>query len=313
MSYEEFKEKCKGILCLLITPFKEDGEIDYEGLRENVNRIIEAGVHMLIPCGSTGEFSEMTLEERKKVVETVIDEANGRVPVVAGTAHSSARVALELTRHAEDAGADGAMITYPYYFSYPGYPEEGLYNYYKTICDGTELPIMLYNKPVMVVGRVSLQTLERLAELENVVAMKDVTFDPFYFSMVVRRLGDRLAIVPWTVGSYALWAFQLGCPGTTATIPNFAPEASVEFYEAYVKGDLERAWELARLFDLFHDLWRSALARFGGPQFINYSKKAMELLGMPSGPVRETIRVEIPEGDVERLKGILRKLGLLDG
>jgi 4-hydroxy-tetrahydrodipicolinate synthase len=172
---------------------------------------------------------------------------------------------------------------------------------------------MLYNKPIMVVRRVSLQLLERLADLENVVAMKDVTFDPWYFPRVVRRLGGRLAIVPWTVGSYSLWAFQLGCPGTTATIPNFAPETSVAFYEAYVRGDLKRAWELARVFDLFHELWRDAYTRWGGPLFINYSKKAMELLEMPSGPVRESIRVEIPKDDVERLIAILRELGLLEG
>lgn len=290
-----------------MTPFKRNGEVDYECLRRNVNRLIEAGVHMLIPCGSTGEFSEMTLEERRRVVEVVVDEANGRVPIVAGTAHSSVKVAIELTRHAYDVGADGAMITYPYYFTHP---EEGLYNYYKMIAEGVELPIMLYNQPIMITGRISFNLLERLAEIENIVAMKDVTFDPWYFPRVVRGFGDRLAIVPWTVGSYALWAFQLGCPGTTATIPNFAPEPSVEFYEAYVKGDMERAWELAKLFDEFHALWRDANARCGGPTYILYAKKAMELVGLSSGVVSPTIEVEIPRRDLERLRELLARLGL---
>src|SRR4030042_5289097 len=137
--------KPEGIFPALVTPFTNDGKaVDEERLRVLVNHCIELGVHGVVPCGTTGEFVNLTKEEKKQVLKVVVDEVNGRVPVIAGTGASGTSEALEMTRYAKDIGATAALIVTPYYLK-PA--DRGIYEHYSTIASEVDLPIILYNIP----------------------------------------------------------------------------------------------------------------------------------------------------------------------
>ena len=134
----------RGIYPPMITAFKPNEDVDLEATREHVEFLIEGGAHGIIVCGSTGEFFNMTIEERKRVISAVVDQVNGRVPVIAGTADCSTRVVIELSKYAEDVGADGVLIVPPYYYK-PN--EREIYEHYRLIAEKIDIPIMLYNNP----------------------------------------------------------------------------------------------------------------------------------------------------------------------
>ena len=163
----------EGYLTALITPFR-NGEVDEDAYRDFVAWQIEEGAAGLVPCGTTGESPTLSHDEHRRVTEICIDVAAGRVPVVAGTGSNSTKEAISLTRHANDAGADGALLVMPYY-NKP--TQEGMYAHYKAINDAVEIPQIIYNIPGRSVVDMSVETMARLAALPNVVGVKDATAD----------------------------------------------------------------------------------------------------------------------------------------
>ncbi|RLI27551.1 4-hydroxy-tetrahydrodipicolinate synthase, partial [Candidatus Bathyarchaeota archaeon] len=161
----------KGIFPALVTPFTKDGKkVNEEQLRALVNRCIELGVSGVVPCGTTGEFVNMTVEERKRVIDIVVDEVNGRVAVIAGTGASSTQQALEMTRYAKDAGADAALVVTPYYLKPTN---RGVYQHFHTIASEVDFPIILYNIPQCTGVWLTWQMVEDLAQIPNIVGLKD--------------------------------------------------------------------------------------------------------------------------------------------
>ena len=161
----------QGSITALITPFK-DGKVDARAFQKLVEWQIDQGSHGLVPCGTTGESPTLTHDEHKRVVELCIEAASGRVPVIAGTGSNSTAEAVELTRHAKAAGADGVLVVTPYY-NKP--TQEGLYLHFKAINDSTDIPIVIYNIPGRSVVDMSVDTMARLFKLKNIVGVKDAT------------------------------------------------------------------------------------------------------------------------------------------
>src|SRR5512134_2194688 len=176
----------RGSIVALITPFR-DGDVDESAYRALIDWQIDEGTEALVPCGTTGESPTLDHAEHKRVVEVCIEAADGRVPVIAGTGSNSTAEAIQLTRHAKQAGADAALVVTPYY-NKP--TQEGLYQHFKAVHDAAEIPIVIYNIPGRCVIDMSVDTMARLAKLPRIVGVKDAPAD------LARPLATRLAIAP---------------------------------------------------------------------------------------------------------------------
>ncbi|MEX1059882.1 MAG: 4-hydroxy-tetrahydrodipicolinate synthase, partial [Methyloceanibacter sp.] len=177
----------QGSITALITPFK-DGKVDARAFQKLVEWQIDQGTHGLVPCGTTGESPTLTHDEHMRVVELCIESAAGRVPVIAGTGSNSTAEAVELTRHAKAAGADGVLVVTPYY-NKP--TQEGLYLHFKAINDCTDIPILIYNIPGRSVVDMSVDTMARLFKLKNIVGVKDATANMARVSQQRAALGKE--------------------------------------------------------------------------------------------------------------------------
>jgi len=161
-----------GSLVALVTPFDVNGEVDYKVLRDLVEFQIESGIDGLVPVGTTGESPTLSHEEHGKVIKAVVEQANGRVPVIAGTGSNATREAIELTRHAKEVGVDGVLQVNPYY-NKP--TQEGLYQHFKSVANAVDIPVVLYNIPGRCAVAMDGETITRLSEISNIVAIKEAT------------------------------------------------------------------------------------------------------------------------------------------
>jgi len=233
------RAKFHGSMPALITPFK-DGKFDETAFRALVDWQISSGSHGLVPVGTTGESPTLTHEEHRRVVQVCIDEARGRVPVIAGAGSNNTVEAIEFARFAEKAGADAALVVTPYY-NKP--TQEGMYQHFKAINDAVGIPILIYNIPPRSVVDMSIDTMKRLYELENIVGVKDATGDVGRVSKQRHALGpdfiqlsgeDMLALSTMAVGGH-------GCISVTS---NVAPRLCAEFQAACRRGDFNAALKL---------------------------------------------------------------------
>jgi 4-hydroxy-tetrahydrodipicolinate synthase len=226
----------KGSFTALVTPFR-DGAVDEKAFRALVSWQIEEGTHGLVPVGTTGESPTLSHEEHRAVVKMCIDEAKGRVPVIAGAGSNSTREAIDLTRFAEDAGADAALVVTPYY-NKP--TQEGLYQHYKAINDAVGIPIIIYNIPPRSVVDMSVETMARLFELKNIVGVKDATGNVARVSQQRHAMGpefNQLSGEDMTALAYNAAGGQ-GCISVTA---NIAPRLCAELQTATLAGDYVKA------------------------------------------------------------------------
>ena len=235
----------KGIYTALITPFK-GGKIDEKAFKSFVEWQIEEGVHGLVPCGTTGESPALSHEEHNRLVDLCIKTAKGRVAVMAGTGSNSTAEAIMMTRHAHNAGADGALVVAPYY-NKP--TQEGIYQHYKAIHDAVKIPIIIYNIPGRSVINISDDTLARLAELPRIAGVKDATGDlarPYTLRAKTKKLqllsGEDMTAVAFNVS---------GGQGCISVTSNIMPRACAEIQEACLAHDYKRALTLhEKLVDL---------------------------------------------------------------
>ncbi len=240
-----------GTFTALITPFK-NGEVDVEALEGLVEFQIEHGVSGLVPCGTTGETPALSEEEDRVVVETVVRVAAGRVPVVAGTGSNSTDMAIKYTKMAQEVGADGSLQVAPYY-NKP--TQEGLFRHFATIAESTDLPLILYNIPGRTSVTISAETMARLAEIPNVVGVKDSTLSMNMISDIKSGSGEEFDILsgddPMTLPLMAL-----GGVGVISVASNVAPGAVSDMVKALLEGDWERGRELHyELLPLFRALF----------------------------------------------------------
>ena len=271
--------RLSGVLTALATPFTADGQIDESALRRLVDRSIDGGVDGVVACGSTGEFAAMSGAERRFVVETVIDQTANRIPVVAQTGAVSTAEAVELSRHAEAAGASVLMVVAPYYEPL-SLDETG--EYLRTVAAAVDLPIMLYNLPVATGVNLDPDTVGRLArEVDNIRYIKDTSADMAQAGQLIHRYGDVIStFVGWD--SLLLAAITEGAAGVMAGTANVMPAQLVSIHRAVIAGDLNRARrEWAQLYPLMDAIMSAS--------FIPAIKTALNALGFPAGAPRKPL------------------------
>ena len=212
-------KKLKGTMVVMVTPFTEDGQIDEQGFRKNIDWYIEEGVHGLICNGSTGEFANMNREELGRTLDITLDQAGGRVPVMAGTAANTTKDTIELTQNAQKAGADAAMIVNPFY----GLPnQEELYQHFKAVADNSDINIMLYNNPWFSGVDMQPDTVARLAECQTIKYIKESTADVRRVHEIQRLCGDSIDVwCGWEDLAYE--CFLMDCGGWVCPTANFLP------------------------------------------------------------------------------------------
>jgi 4-hydroxy-tetrahydrodipicolinate synthase len=286
-------------LVALITPFR-DGKVDEKRFQSFVDWQIGEGTHGVVPCGTTGESPTLSHAEHKRVVELCIEVAKGRVPVIAGTGSNSTEEAIDFTRHAKEAGADGALIVTPYY-NKP--TQEGLYQHFKAINDAVDLPIIIYNIPPRCVIDMSVATMARLAKLPNIVGVKDATND------LARPLRTRAAIGPdFAILSgedvTALPLLAQGGDGCISVTANVAPRACAKMHEAWQKGDVSAAMQINERLGPLHD----ALFVETSPAPVKY---AASLIEKSTPDVRLPLVPASPEAR-EKVRSAMRAAGVLN-
>ena len=223
----------KGSATALITPFS-NGSVDEAAFQRFCEWQIEQGTHVLVPCGTTGESPTLSHEEDMRVTSLCVEAAAGRVPVVAGTGSNSTEEAIMLTRGAKEAGADGALIVTPYY-NKP--TQDGLYAHYKAIHDAVEIPIVIYNIPGRCIVDMSVETMARLAELPNIVGVKDATADLVRPALTRQAIGPDFAQLSGEDATVVPYLAQ-GGHGCISVTANVAPRACADLHEAWQRGDL---------------------------------------------------------------------------
>ncbi len=288
----------EGIHTALITPFR-DGRIDEEALRAHVERQIEAGIDGVVPCGSTGESATLSHLEHRRVVEIVVDAAKGRVPVIAGTGSNSTREAIELTLHAKQAGADGALLLSPYY-NKP--TQEGIYAHYAAIAEATRFPLVLYNIPGRTASNIAPEIIARLARLEHVVGVKEACGNVDQIAHVIAKCQQDFAVLSGD-DSLTLPLLALGAKGVISTTSNVAPRLVADVVRLFQKGDTGGAQALHHaLLPLFDVLFCET-----NPIPV---KAAAAELGYCSPEIRLPL-TRITDPNLERLKLVLKDLELL--
>jgi len=229
-----------GLGTALITPFRSDGSLDEPAIRRLARRQIEAGVHFLSPCGTTGEAPTLSEEEKVRVVELVAAEANGSVPVLAGAGGYDTREVVHMVRRMEEAGAHGILSVTPYY-NKP--TPEGLYQHYKVVAESTSLPIVVYNVPGRTGVNVDTQTLLRISELKNIVAVKEASGNMTQICEICAAVRDDFIVLSGD-DALALPLMAVGGHGVVSVASNEAPAEMAQMVEAAEKGDIRRASSL---------------------------------------------------------------------
>jgi 4-hydroxy-tetrahydrodipicolinate synthase len=278
----------QGSITALITPFKT-GEIDAEGFQKHVEWQIGQGTHGLVPCGTTGESPTLSHEEHKRVIELCIEAAGGRVPVIAGTGSNCTAEAVELTRHAKEAGADGVLVVTPYY-NKP--TQEGLYLHFKAVNDCTDIPVIIYNIPGRSVVDMSVETMARLFKLANIVGVKDATANMARVSQQRATLGTDFIQLSGEDAT-ALGFMAHGGQGCISVTANVAPALCSEFQLACLGGNFKRALELQDCLMPLHD----ALFVESNPGPVKYAAEKLGLCRsetrLPLAPLTQSSRNKV--------------------
>jgi 4-hydroxy-tetrahydrodipicolinate synthase len=229
----------KGSIVAIVTPFKK-GKVDEKALGDLIEWHIAQGTNAIVPCGTTGESATLDYKEHFRVINFTVKAVKGRVPVIAGTGANSTSETLEITKHAKKAGADGALLVAPYY-NKP--TQEGLYRHYRTVAEKTGIPIVLYNVPGRTAVNILPATVARLAEIRNIVAIKEATGDMKQVSEVIRLCGDSITVISGDDFT-TLPLIALGGKGAISVSANIMPKEVAKMCSLALKGQLDKAREL---------------------------------------------------------------------
>jgi 4-hydroxy-tetrahydrodipicolinate synthase len=231
----------KGAIVAIVTPFKND-QVDERALRELIEFQISNGTDGIVPCGTTGESATLTHEEHDRVIEITIDAVKKRVPVIAGTGSNNTSEALRLTKHAYEAGADGALIVCPYY-NRP--TQEGLYQHFKTIAESVPIPIIPYNIPSRTGVNLMPEMVAKLAKIKNIVGIKEASGSITQMSNIINLCDNDFAVLSGD-DIFTLPLMAMGGVGVISTVSNVAPADMAGLVDAFTAGDMARAKSLHR-------------------------------------------------------------------
>ncbi|OBQ45862.1 4-hydroxy-tetrahydrodipicolinate synthase [Halodesulfovibrio spirochaetisodalis] len=288
-----------GAYTALVTPFR-DGKIDEERFREHIEWQITEGIHGLVPCGTTGESATLTHDEHKEAIRICVEQANKRVPVLAGAGSNNTKEAVHLATFAEEAGADGTLLISPYY-NKP--TQEGIYQHFKHIAEAISLPIVLYNVPGRTGSNVLPSTVARLhKDLPQIVGIKEATGDLIQVSDLIEQCGSSFTVISgddFTV----LPLLSVGGSGVISVISNLLPNKMASLCTAWNNGDIETARKLH--FEM--QPLNRAMFMESNPIPV---KTALALQGKMDTDFRLPM-VPLAEANLERLKSIMTEAGLL--
>jgi 4-hydroxy-tetrahydrodipicolinate synthase len=285
--------KFEGVYCAMVTPFTDKDEIDVEGMRSNIAYLQKGGVSGLVPCGSTGESSTLTFDEHKKLIDVTVDAAS--VPVVAGTGSNSTSEAIDLTRHAQDAGAQASLQIVPYY-NKP--MKSGLIKHFGAIAEACDIPLILYNIPGRTGINMDPETISTLAhEHNNIAAVKEASANFSQISDIIKLTQDLDFCVISGDDGLTLPMMALGATGVISVTGDIFPKPMGQLTQFCLDGNFEKAREVHyRLAPLFKALFIET-----NPIPI---KKACDLLGLAGGPLRLPL-TSMAEPNVAKLKATL--------
>jgi 4-hydroxy-tetrahydrodipicolinate synthase len=282
------KIEFRGCYVAIVTPFNEDGSLNEEGLRSNIEFLISNGVSGIVPCGTTGESATLTWDEHKRVVDIAIEQAKGRVQVIAGAGSNNTNEAIEAALHAKKSGADAIMSITPYY-NKP--TQEGLYRHFSAIAAKADIPMVVYNVPGRTAVNMLPETVARLCDIPQVMAVKEASGNITQISEIHRLCGDRLDILSGDDGM-TLPVLACGGKGVISVIGNIVPDKMSKMVSLYHKGDHHAALEM-----------HEKLLPLSQIVFIETNpapvKACMAEIGLASGPVRLPLA---PMSDANREK-----------
>jgi len=288
----------KGSIVAIVTPFR-NGEIDEERLRELVEFQIENGTDGIVPCGTTGEASTLDYDEHDRVIEIVVQQAKKRVPVIAGTGSNSTKEAIEITEHAKRVGADGALLVTPYY-NKP--TQEGLYRHYKTVAESVALPQVLYNVPGRTGVNMLPETVARLADISNIVGIKEASGSLQQVSEIISLCGDKIEVLSGD-DFITFPIMACGGSGVISVTANIMPKEVAGMVDAFNAGDLEEARRLHLM-----------LLRISNAMFIETNptpvKTALGLMGKCDDEVRLPL-APMSEANRNKLAAVMKEYKLI--
>lgn len=281
------------VLTAMVTPFDQQGEVDVNAVKDLVNHLIATGTEGLVVSGTTGESPTLTTEEKVELFQLVVEAAAGRVPVIAGTGSNNTRASIALTKKAEEAGVDGIMLVVPYY-NKPS--QEGLYQHFKAIAESTSLPIMLYNIPGRTSVNMSADTIVRLSEIDNIVAVKEASGNLDVMAEIIERTPEDFLLFS---GDDALTipVLSIGGAGVISVASHIIGNEMQEMINQFRSGDIQGAAAAhRRLLPIMKGL-------FAAPNPTPV-KAALNMMGVPVGGVRLPL-VELNEEEEQALQSLL--------
>ncbi|MCL2687860.1 MAG: 4-hydroxy-tetrahydrodipicolinate synthase [Methanobrevibacter sp.] len=294
----------EGTAVAMITTYTKDNEIDEEGYRENINFLIENGVDGLLAAGTTGESATITVPEQKRLIDILVDEVDGRVATIAGAGSNATKDALELVQYGENAGADMALVITPYY----NRPQaHGLIEHYKTVNNNADIPIIVYNVPSRTGTDIDVETIVTVAELDNIVSIKEANPDLDKVSKIQNTLQeagleDKFSILSGN-DDLTLPMMALGAKGVISVVANVDPMRMSQMVNNCLDGSYEKAMDLHyELYDLMKVLFIES-----NPV---PTKEALNMLNRPAGHVRLPL-APLKDENKSKLRDVLKNLDLL--
>lgn len=282
------------ILTAMVTPFNQNGEIDFPAAKKLINYLIANGTNGLVVAGTTGESPTLTTEEKVALFKFVVDTVDGRVPVIAGTGSNNTRASIELTKQAENTGVDGIMLVVPYY-NKPS--QEGLYQHFKTIAEATTLPIVLYNIPGRSVINMNVETVVRLAQIPNILAIKDASGNLDAMAETISKTPEDFSVYTGE-DSLTLPALAIGATGVISVASHIIGNEMQAMITKFKNGNTqEAAQDHRQLLPIFNGLFAAP-----NPSPV---KAALNIQGIPVGGVRLPI-IPLNDKETNELKELLQ-------
>lgn len=283
----------------IITPMNADGSINYDGFAENIEYQIANGTDAIIVCGMTGEASTMTDEEHIECIRFAVEKTAGRIPVIAGTGSNDTKYAVELSKIAQEKGADGLLLVTPYYNKAS---QKGLVAHFTAIADAVDIPIILYNIPGRTGVSIDMNTYKILGQHKNIVAVKEASGNISYTSKLIAQCGDLLDVYSGN-DDIIVPMMSIGAKGVISVISNIMPKETHEITQLCLANNCEEAAKLQmKYLELINNLFIEV-----NPIPI---KEAMNQMKMPSGPCRLPL-CEMTDEHIETLKNSMKKIGLI--
>jgi len=319
----EFRERLKGVVHLVMTPFDDQGEVDEQALRLGLRKVVNEcrGEDVtILALGSTGEFYALNDKENRRVAEIVVDEINGVFPVMIGTARAGTRYTIEESRFAQQIGADAVMVVHPYY-AMP--TEEEVVRHYEEVAASIDIAVCIYNNPVTSKLWLPPETIERLSNVDNIVALKENTSNPMAFLKMMQTLDkNKISIFAGLGHMMYQFMYQFGCTGFVTELLNFAPHLALGLYKAGQQRDIDKVRQIVDTIELLWDFIRKVAASRSRipsvltpaqtpvdmPFYQAVNKAAMDLTGTPGGKVRAPMS-NLTEEEIRELRNVLIQMG----